>query len=217
MIPEPLISSPPQSADVSFAIAVIPDGPICSQIAAASVEIALLTQNHNLIDNDRFPAHLSIVLSGASFRGITEVQNLMDTMPRQLLNAVATHVYEGTRGFIGVSVEGAMIDSFQEQLLPIVERVQTMGAVIRPHLLSRWDRLSRDERMSLLRWGTYKLRERFDKHLSVAQVDDTMVSKMVTIAKRRVLLPHEVTFRQVQLVDIGHRNEKWDIIKAWSM
>src|SRR4030042_7193628 len=52
------------AANTSFDVALIPTSPLKDQLSAASLEIARHFPNNNIIDNEKFPAHLSFYLGG---------------------------------------------------------------------------------------------------------------------------------------------------------
>lgn len=51
----------------------------------------------------------------------------------------------------------------------------------------------------------------------MAQVNNGQASDMAELAKQRIPLPHQVTFTLLELVDMGHSNEKWELVETWSL
>lgn len=199
-------------APVSFAIAAIPHEPIYSQIAKASLAITRRCANRNLIDNQRFPCHLSLILSGASLQGIDRLGLALEEANVQPCTATALSIYAARGGFIGVSLSDRSLTDLQEWVLKLVEAVLHDEPVIRPHLQRRWSVLSPSQRALIRRFGTYKVATDFHPHLSVAQVDPDEAEDMKAIAQSIIRVPQAVPFRELQLVNVGHENEQWTVL-----
>lgn len=199
-------------AQVSFTIAAIPEEPIYSEIAKASLKISELCRNQNIIDNEKWPCHLSLIISGTDLAGMETLSQLLgDSRARKPVKATATSIYTGRGGFIGVPLDGEGVIDLHRNVAEIVAQVLKGKKLLRPHLQSRWPYLSSTERGIVSVYGSFKIGKQFHPHLSVAQVGDLKAQTMLKIAKEVIRIPQEVLFRELQLVDVGHNNEKWDI------
>lgn len=199
-------------APISFGIALIPSDPIYSEVSQASLAITKLCENRNIIDNKRFPCHLSMILAGTSEPGLEFLrEDLLRSVPLRKLNAEATRVYTGSNGFIGVSIRGSDCQEFHDSLMRSMKRLMAHETLIRPHLKERWPRLSPSERASLVEYGSYHVGNGFQPHLSVAQVDSDELADMTKVAKKTIRVPQSVSFAELQVIDVGHKNEKWEV------
>ena len=86
----------------------------------------------------------------------------------------------------------------------------------RPRLIERWPRLKAEERQQIQRFGTYKLAASAKPHLSVAQVSEIYVADAFKLARKLVTLPQGFGVESIQLVDVGHGNERWEVLQEWS-
>lgn len=198
---------------LSFAIAAIPNEPIYSEVAKASLTITKYCDNRNIIDNKRWPCHVSLILSGTSHNGLKNLAQMLSSKEfKPVIPATATSLYSGWGGFIGVTIDGKSLTDLHQNILDIVAKVIKDEPSIRPHLLSRWSSLSLDQKAVIRSYGSYQIREKFRPHLSVAQVGDDDLKDMISIAQKLIRVPQEILFNELQIVDVGHNNEKWDIV-----
>lgn len=97
-------------------------------------------------------------------------------------------------------------------ILSVVKNVQSTEKVIRPHLAERWQTLTPEQRERINTFGSYRVDKDFSAHISVAQVDDDVARDMFSLARVKITVPVEFSFRELQLVDVGHENERWNVI-----
>jgi len=209
---------PPQipiNAEISYGVAIIPTNPLKDKVAAASLRVTRSFENENVIDNKRFPAHVSLYLGGTSRDYIPMLSDAIDKAirPHLLAKLRADSLYSDG-GFIGVDVA---VDSATRLLFDAVvsacAQVHQTSQLVRPHLISRWSRLTSAQRDLILRMGTYKV-DPSGLHISVAQVDPQDLNSAFVLARRDLTLPEEFGIESVQIVDVGHNNEKWVVL--WS-
>jgi hypothetical protein len=207
-----------EEANISFGVVVIPTVPIKEEIASASSQITKYFDNANIIDNKQFPAHLSLYLGGTSSERIGALIATLEPALSPFLTGefVADRVYEESRGFIGVACQQS------ETLLSLVTTIVNACGTIhqesphyRPHIIKRWPRLSEEQQRLLTLYGTYKTAENFDAHLSVASVPALDAADALQIARQHLHLPRVFRVEAFQLVDIGHNNEKWNVLYEW--
>lgn len=214
------MNSLPVAADISFCVALLPGPPLYDQLASASVAITKSFQNRNIIDNKRYPAHISLHLGGVSRSEVAALTDSLAEHVRAYLGGPvhATRLYAGFRGFIGVGVDAnASLNALVKEVRNTCNLVQERTPVVRPHLLGRWSRLSADQRMQVLKFGTYKPNNANDLHLSVAEVDEEDQDEALAIADKHLTLPQDVNIHKIELIDVGHHNESWTVLASWSL
>lgn len=67
----------------------------------------------------------------------------------------------------------------------------------------------------VVKYGTYKIPETFRAHLSVALVKKENMHEAFSLAQAKMELPTQFGVSVFQLVDVGHHNEKWDVLSEW--
>ena len=214
-----MMNSLPVAADISFCVALIPGPPLYDQLASASVAITKSFQNRNVIDNKRYPAHISLHLGGVARSEVAALTNSLAEHVRVCLGGPvhATRLYTGFRGFIGVGVDAsASLNGLVKEVRNACNLVQERTPVVRPHLIERWSRLPAEQRMQVLKFGTYKANNANDLHLSVAEVDEEDQDEALAIADKHLTLPQDVKIHKIELIDVGHHNESWTVLASWS-
>jgi hypothetical protein len=202
------------AAPISYAIAIIPGEPLYSQVAEASLAIAERCENRNIIDNKKFPCHLSLLLSGSTKKGLDMLADRLAGMHIASKRLKALTLQVDQRGFITVAVDNAPLMELQQNILPMVEEVLGREPVIRPRLIERWHDIPGNRQELIRRFGSYKVGLDFDPHLSVADVAPALADEMIILAREIITVPTEVPLKALQIVDIGHKNEKWDILST---
>ncbi len=211
-------SETPQPADLSYGVALIPTNPLKDRVSAASLQITKSFDNRNIIDNQRFPAHVSLYLGGTTRDAIPRLCAAVDSAlsPYERIPLSADRLYSDSRGFIGIDV---VVDDSLRKLFDAVigacASVHQSNPRVRPHLISRWPRLTSAQRALVNRFGTYKT-EPSALHISVAQVDPEDLNPAFAIARNKLVFPEEFGIEAMQVVDVGHNNEKWEVLWMWS-
>src|SRR3990167_8228625 len=116
-------------ANLSYCIALIPTQPIKDLIALASMAITERFDNYNIIDNQRFPAHVSLHIGGTDREFVDSLgaKLRIATEPFFSSQFTADRLYEGSRGFIGVNCVA-------DDLLPLIQVVvETCAEIHREH------------------------------------------------------------------------------------
>jgi hypothetical protein len=211
-------SSIPATGSTSFAVVAIPTDPLYSSVAKASLQITEEVDNLNIIDNQRFPCHLSLLLAGTSTDGMVLLRSLIaDVVPAVPIPAVARSIATSGNGLISVTIESAAISELHTQVIAANANVMNQFPYIRPHLHDRWVGLSEQQRAAVQLFGSYHVEASFFPHLSVAQVDREDLREMAAIARKTIVLPADIAFREIQIVDVGHKNEKWEVLESFSI
>jgi len=206
----------PAPAEISYCVAVIPSNAMKSSVATASMAITRSFENDNIIDNVRFPAHISLYLGGTVR---DQVPLLVDEIRKAIQSHLseklrATRLYSGHGGFIGVEIEDDNnVKALFEAVMGACARVHQAKPYVRPHLISRWPRMRQDQRELIEQLGTYKT-DASDLHISVAQVDAQDLDAAFVVAQKHFSFPAEFGIDSLQIVDVGHNNEKWTVL--WS-
>lgn len=205
------------SAEVSYAVAVLPDAVFARAVSRASLAISAQFENTNRIDEDEFPAHVSVHLSGTMHAQLDALMSTIDTVVRRttFLRVSAFALHAGWNGFIGVRCEPASLRPFHDDVVRACADVHCAAPSYRPHLIARWHDLKEQQRALLDAYGSYKVYDRFDAHVSVAQVPEVCVPAALAIATDLIPLPQQFEIRAIQFVDIGHRNECWSVLREW--
>ena len=199
-------------APISFAIVAIPSEPLYSAVAKASMAITERCKNNNIIDNETFPCHISLLISGGNEVVLQEIsKDLKDKRFKAKNELMATSIFKGGRGFIGLQVEGQFIWQLHRAILSLVQKALHDKFLIRHHLIPRWARLSDAERTQIRRYGSYHVAGNFDPHFSIAQVEDTNLDQMAELAVQHIKTPQKFSISQLQIVIVGHENERWDV------
>ena len=69
--------------------------------------------------------------------------------------------------------------------------------------------------IALNEFGTYKIENEFDPHISVAIVPERNGKQALAVAEELIKTPQEVGVESIQITDIGHKNESWSVIATW--
>lgn len=205
-------------ANLSFAVAVIPTLPLKEQIASASLAIAQRFDNNNIIDNQKFPAHISLYLGGTDYEFIDSMSAKLQIATTQFLLAkfVAEKLYYGNHGFIGIQCSKTnLLLSLMQVVVDVCGELHRRHPRYRPHLIKRWPQLTKEKRELLHQYGTYKIPAFHDSHFSVAKVPELYTKKTLKIAQEIISLPKEFGIERIQIVDIGHQNERWIVLHQW--
>jgi hypothetical protein len=204
-------------AEVSFGLVLLPDERFRREVGAASDAVTAKMPNQNIVDEGRFPAHLSLYLGGTTAAGVdmlaSGLENLAGDAPRAI---DVTRLSQGNRGFLSAEVaKTPALRAFAGAIIAHCRAIHHVNPVYRPHLIGRWDRLS-PERQDLLReFGTYKTVDAWDPHISVASVQEADLSEAAALAGAVLVLPQTVPVAALQLVDVGHDNERWRVLRSF--
>jgi hypothetical protein len=131
------------------------------------------------------------------------------------INLRAERMY-ASHGFIGLTVQkNESLRKLFNIIFEICTEMHRVNPRYRPHLIERWPRLRREQQALLAQHGTYKTFDVLDLHLSIAQVDDRKSYEALRIGQKNIIVPQEFGIEYLQLVNIGHKNERWDILYQW--
>jgi hypothetical protein len=205
-------------ADVSFGVVLIPERVFRDHVTAASRAITAAMQNENVIDEIRFPAHVSLFLGGTTSRGMRELEAELGRVVASIPTVVeASRLILGNRGFVAVEVvKSPRLSGIANEVQLVCAAAHGRCPVYRPHLIARWGALSEERRQLLRAVGTYKTVDHWDPHVSVASVPEADLQRAAEIAMPLIPLPQAVRVEALQLVDVGHDNERWDVRQSWS-
>ena len=205
-------------ANLSFAVAVIPTLPLKEQIASASLVIAQRFDNNNIIDNKKFPSHISLYLGGTDYKFIDSMSVKLQIATTQFLSAkfVAEKLYYGNRGFIGIQcTKTNPLLSLMQVVVDVCAELHRRHPRYRPHLIKRWPQLTKEKRELLHQYGTYKIPAFHDFYFYVSYFTEIYTKKTLKIAQEIISLPKEFGIERIQVVDIGHQNERWIVLHQW--
>jgi hypothetical protein len=203
----------PKSAPISFVIAAIPAEPMYSQIARASMAISGMCKNKNIIDNNLFPCHITLTISGTTEQGIRLLIEAMTGYDFvEPINCLITRVYSNSGGFIGVELNDLNLKKLHNDILRLTEPVIEQYPVVRPRLKKKWRELSAEKQALIMRFGSYRVLDYYKAHLSIAQVDRRFLNQMMKVAENMILLPQTIKIKELQIVDVGHENESWQVL-----
>lgn len=135
--------------------------------------------------------------------------------PLRASSSSATQLCKGSRGFIYVDCDSQQFVSIINAVTDACGTLHRQHPRYRPHILERWYKLSSHHQTLLRKYGTYKIGSLFRPHISVAQVSEDHTDEAYRIACETIDLPKPIHIEAVQLVDIGHANERWDVLYEW--
>lgn len=205
-------------ANLSFGIVIIPTEPIFSMISDASLKIAQKYNNDNIIDNKMFPAHISIILTGTNKEYSNSIFQKLKAITSEFkdISLTANEVYLGRRGYIGVKCgESQELKYLCYKIIAECANFHQKNQVFRPHIIERWNTLRETEKESVIKYGAYKIFDNSDFHLSVAIVDNIYQKECFELARTIIKVPQTFKINKFQFVDMGHKNEKWDVLYEW--
>ena len=205
-------------ANLSYGIVIIPTEPIFSIISDASLKITENHKNYNIIDNKIFPTHLSIILTGTNreYSNIIFKKLQKTTSEYKCISLTASEVYLGKRGYIGVKFnDSPELKKLCHKIISVCASFHQKYQVFRPHIIKRWNTLQENEKELIIKYGTYHIFDKIDFHLSVAMVDNIDQDECFKIAKNMISVPQTFKIDKFQFVDMGHKNEKWEVLYEW--
>lgn len=204
-------------AKLSYCIALIPTNPIKDMIASASLAITKRFENINIIDNKKFPAHISLHIGGTDREFLDSLKSKLQLATESFMRKtyVADRLYLGSRGFVGVNCVADDLIPFIDAVVDASSELHQEHPRFRPHHLERWPKLTSEQQDSIKKFGTYKIGGAAKPHLSVAQVDEEDAGDAFRIAQKHIQLPQDFLVESIQIVDVGHKNEKWDVLYQW--
>lgn len=207
-----------EQAEISYCVAIVPTAPVKELVAKASLAITEQYSNENIIDNLRFPAHVSLNLGGTDRQLLGILSERLGAVINQFLSKtfVADELYQGRHGFIGLRCNSQSFAAIAQTIIQECGALHKEHPRYRPHIIERWPKLSVLEQGLLREYGTYKIGTEFKPHLSIAQVHKSHVESAYKIAQQCIPVPLEFKIESFQLVDIGHNNESWKILSSWS-
>jgi hypothetical protein len=91
------------AAPCSFAVVLIPEEPIYSEVARVSLEIAKKYGSKNIIDNLRFPTHATIIISGTTPEHLSSIVDKISSLKISIdTQAKAVGVHCGSKVFAAI-------------------------------------------------------------------------------------------------------------------
>ncbi len=202
-------------AKISVAIALITEKEISRQISKASQAIANLFENNNIIDNRAFPAHISLYLGGFAKEDIPAVKKTLEpfkeTIPKITLTVKKIRLKSPGFIYLDLELPKVLLVSYQKMIESLAV-IHQQDPVYRPRIINRWAKLTGSQKASLKHYGDYKIKDRLNPHISIALVVEKHGKAALKLAKEIITLPQEIKIRRIQAVDIGHKNEKWQIL-----
>jgi hypothetical protein len=207
-----------QPAEISFDGAVIPDPALKETLVSTSQAITESFEDRNIVDHETFPPHLSLHLAGTDQQSIAQLSVQLHTAIASFLSSqlIAEKLYQGTHGFIGVEcAQNEVLMSLVHTVIKTCAILHRQSPRYRPRILERWKFLSGERRELLKSFGTDKL-PHWKPHFSIAEVAEDNASQALHIARQFLPHPQSFTIQAIELVDVGHRNECWNVLSRWS-
>jgi len=207
-------------ADVSIGVALLPSAEFREKVAEASLAIAARCENRNIIDEATFPAHVSLCLAGVGRESVSELTGAIGEFATSIkgLELRVQSLRESGRGFLFLALDNTQqLRDVADGVIEICASVHTMNPHYRPHLVRGWGTLSESRRQLLVRYGTYKVQSEWNPHISVASVSADHLADARKVAANLITLPSDVRVESIQLLDIGHDNEKWEVLSSWDV
>jgi hypothetical protein len=204
-------------ASLSFAVSVIPSQPLRQQIVLASKTIAEQFSSTNVVDDQAFPPHLSLLLAGTQQVLIDDVRRALDiALPPHLSATLVAEVVYSDSGFvsIGCREDGALL-GLAWAVIHAFAGVHSQHPHYRARTLARWNTLAPSRRQAVKVYGTERIPPDWQPHLSVGDVQAVHAAKAIRIAKRLVDVPQEFRIEAIEFVDIGSENERWEVLHRW--
>jgi hypothetical protein len=204
-------------ANLSYGVVIIPSEPIYTQISKASLEISKFYKNLNIIDNVKFPSHITLIISGTNSINANEIAETLKVQTSEYKNiSLTANQLFCNNGFIEVSCQKGKEEIFLlKKVFEVCSEFHRQIHVFRPHLLSRWDTLKESRQKQVIDNGTYKTPETTNMHLSVALVDKSVSDHCYEISRNLITIPQEFKIDKFQFIDMGHNNEKWEVLFEW--
>lgn len=178
--------------------ALIPDEPLFGAVVRASQAITdEFYYNENVIDDKRFPPHVSLHICTAPRDTMQQMTDALGTLIAEIglpdINPVGVVPAHG--GYVMLNVERTT------EIMTLHEEILELAAVAR-------------EKVGADKYGSEYIRDSFVPHVSLAKVDRHDLISATDIGKQFLDCPHSARTRTLDLCDIGPRSERWDVLAS---
>jgi len=201
---------------VRIDVALIPSEPQFSKIIEASQSITSQFENFNIIDAKRFPPHISLLICKFPNEKIGLLKELFLHIPKDVVRKpplVTSEIVAGTTGYISLEVEiKPELYSLHKWVIEAIAQLREGFVDEEPRWLYDY---SQDDRDNFRKYGNMYVLERFSAHFSIAKVNIQDQSAAFGIAKKMLGQLPAVLAKDLQICDIGMRNEKWDVLYSF--
>ena len=173
-------------------------------------------KNSNSIDGRVFPPHLTLLTGGTDKESLYAIAQLLAAQDWNMDDCSASPA-DTSEGFLSIPVRSNQLRVVQEDILKNIEPIISKKPFLHPRVLEKWDHLSSVQKERAIRYGTYKIAEDFHPHISIAKVEPAHQYAALAMARESIQAPMHMAFDIIQLVDVGHKNEKWEIIAEYPL
>jgi len=177
--------------------ALIPDNPLFRAVIDASRSITdEYFHNANVIDDKKFPPHLSLHICTVPRDTLSQVIDGLKTLASaNLPDLVPVGVEPADGGYVMLNIEPT------DELMTLHEGVLALAADARGELGQET-------------YGNPYIRERFTPHISLAKVEYGEQANAATIGRDALGNPGTVRARSLDLCDIGKHSDRWEILAS---
>jgi hypothetical protein len=175
--------------------ALIPDEPLFSGVIGASQAITdEYYDNANVIDEKKFPPHVSLHICTIPRDSVAQVAESLRALAASLPGLLPTGVERADGGYVMLDIERT------DELVALHEAVLELAADAREGMSDKY--------------GSPYIRELFNPHLSLAKVDYRDQAGAVRIGRESLGELADAPTRSLDLCDIGERSEQWEILAS---
>jgi len=178
--------------------ALIPEDPLFRSVIDASQAITdEYYYNENIIDDDRFPPHLSLHICTVPGDAIRQLSDALRALVADtgLPDISPVGVQESNGGYVMANVDRTA------ELMTLHEEVLELAANARKGVDGD-------------KYGSSYIRDAFEPHISLAKVDRHDLRNAARIGRESFGACLTARARSLDLCDIGARSERWDVLAS---
>lgn len=178
--------------------ALIPANPLFDAVITASQAITdEYCYNANIIDAKTFPPHLTLHICTIPRTTLSQVTAAMEPLTAAgLPDITPTGVEPARGGYVMLTIKRSpALVSLHEAILGIAAQAR--------------DSLGADP------FGSPYIRDSFTPHISLAKLDRDDQAQAAAIGNRTLATASTTRSQTLELCDIGHNSERWDILTSF--
>lgn len=188
------VTEPVDLCRVDFAL--IPSEPLFGRVIYASQTITdEYYYNQNVIDDKKFPPHVSLLICPIPRNGIVQVADNLRSLAGKLPDLTPAGVELTDSGYVMLAIE------LTDELVALHEAVLEIAAEARTGL-------------GVGKYGSRYIRDLFAPHISLAKVEYSDQDPAADIGVEALGDLTTVPPRSLDLCDIGERSERWELLAS---
>jgi hypothetical protein len=179
--------------------ALIPGDPLFHRVIDASQAITdEYYYNQNVIDDKKFPPHVSLLISPIPRDTVPQVGERLSALAGRLPDLTPSGVELVDSGYIMLAIERS------DALVSLHEAVLEIAAEARAGLGSSD------------KYGSQYIRDLFDPHISLAKLEYKDQDSAADLGEEALGELASAPSRSLDLCDIGERSERWELLASVS-